>query len=169
MTKWLNWVNIEVFFPCIVPSLCLTSACFFFVLFCFVLFFCTWWSIHQRQKVNFQCTCLHRTLSFVNLMFGIRFLWPVSIISETGFWKVGKTLGKSGEFICNRASRQLNFFQWTQGELLLRMLKGMSEASVHGTKWLNRMGEVWKVYSAVDTSKLFLGQNPQPNVFKAHW
>ena len=154
------------FFPCIVPSLCLTSACFCLFV---CLFFCTWWSIHQRQKVNFQCTCLHRTLSFVNLMFGIRFLWPVSIISETGFWKVGKTLGKSGDFICNRASRQLNFFQWTQGELLLRMLKGMSEASVHGTKWLNRMGKVWKVYSAVDTSKLFLGQNPQPNVFKAHW
>ena len=90
---------------------------FFFSLYCSLLvpnfclflflFFCTWWSIYQRRKINFQCTCLHKTLSFVNLMFGIRFFWPVSIISETGFWKEGKTLGGNGEFICNRTSRQL--------------------------------------------------------------
>ena len=162
LSDWTESILKFLFFPSVVPSLCLTSAFFFF-------FFCTWWSIHQREKIHFQCMCLHKALSFVTLMFGTRCFWPVSIIPETGFWTVRKTLGSSGEFMCNSTSRQLNFLQWTQGELLLRMLKGTYEASVHGTKWLNRVGQVWRVYSAVDTSKLFLGQNAQLKVFKAHW
>lgn len=153
-------VNLEVsFFLSIIPSLCLTSACFVAVGDQYNT---------SKEKNSFQCICLHETVNFVNLMFGIRFLWPLSIICEPGFWTVWKTLGSSGEFMCNRVIMQLNFFPWTQGELL-GMLKGTREASGHGTKWLNSMGEIWRVCSETDTSTLFLGQNTQPNVFGAHW
>lgn len=43
------------------------------------------------------------------------------------------------------------------------------EATGHGTKWLNSMGDIGGMYSAIDIKKLFLKQNIQPKVYKVPW
>lgn len=43
------------------------------------------------------------------------------------------------------------------------------EAPGCGTKWLNSMGDIGGMYSAIDIKKLFLKQNTQPKVYRVHW